>query len=524
MAWTSDLRWAARFARDLPGFLRHPVTLPEARAIVARRRAGRAADFLALIRAGVYAQPRSPYRALLRHAGCEPGDLAALVAREGVEGALRVLCARGVYLSVEEFKGRQPLSRGGVALPCEPADLGNPLAAAHFRGATSGSRGRPAPVPLGLGYIRDWSVNFCLLFDCLGPRRWRTARWSLPGGEGMAFSLLYAGFGAPPERWFSTVDPAGAGVDPRYRWAARLLGGVSRAAGVPMPAPEHVPVDAPGRILDWLDTVRARGDAPHLVSYVSPAASLARAALDTGRDLGGVLVRLVGEPVTAGRLAAICRAGADARADYGTVDAGVVGSECHHRVEPDEVHLWDDLLAVIQPDPPAPAAGLPADTLLFTSLRATAPLLLLNVSLGDRGVLGPRACGCPLEAGGWTRHLHTIRSFEKLTAGGMTFLDVDVVRVLEDVLPARFGGDATDYQLVEHAGGSTARLALRVHPRVGPLDPALVTAVFLAALGAGSPTARLMQAAWGEAGLVAVERRPPATTGAGKILHVHTDG
>jgi hypothetical protein len=188
------------------------------------------------------------------------------------------------------------------------------------------------------------------------------------------------------------------------------------------------------------------------------------------------------------------------------------------------VHLWDDLLAVIQPDPPAPAAGLPADTLLFTSLRATAPLLLLNVSLGDRGVLGPRACGCPLEAGGWTRHLHTIRSFEKLTAGGMTFLDVDVVRVLEDVLPARFGGDATDYQLVEHAGGSTARLALRVHPRVGPLDPALVTAVFLAALGAGSPTARLMQAAWGEAGLVAVERRPPATTGAGKILHVHTDG
>jgi hypothetical protein len=522
MAWASDLRWAARFARDLPGFLRHPVTLPEARAILARRRAGRAADFLALARDAVYAQAASPYRALLRHAGCEPGDLAALVGHEGVEGALQVLCARGVYLTVEEFKGRQPLRRGSVELPFEPTGLGNPLAATHFRGATSGSRGRPAPVPLGLGYIRDWSVNFCLLFDTLGPRRWQVARWSLPAGDGMAYSLLYAGCGLPPERWFSPVDPAEPGTDPRYRWAAGLLRGVSRAAGVPMPGPEYVPAEAPGPILDWLDDVRARGETPTFAIYVSPAVGLARAALEAGRDLAGVVLRLVGEPITAGRLAAIRRAGAEAYATYGTVDAGLIGTACYQPAVADEQHLWDDLLAVVQPDPPMPEAGLPAGTLLFTSLRDTTPLVLLNVSLGDQAVLETRACGCPLEAGGWTQHLHTIRSFEKLTAGGMTFLDVDVVRVLEDILPARFGGDATDYQLVEHAGGSTARLALRVHPRVGPLDPAAVTAAFLAALAAGSPTARLMQAAWGEAGLVAVERRPPATTGAGKILHVHT--
>ena len=524
MAWASDLRWAARFARDLPGFLRHPVTLPEARAILARRRAGRAADFLALARDAVYGQAASPYRALLRHAGCEPGDLAALVGREGVEGALQALCARGVYLTVEEFKGRQPLRRGSVALPFEPAGLGNPLAATHLRGATSGSRGRPAPVPLGLGYIREWSVNFCLLFDSLGPRRWRVARWSLPGGDGVAYALLYAGFGVPPERWFSPVDPAALHVDPRYRWAARLLTGVSRAAGVPMPGPEYVPLEAPGPILDWLDAVRGRGETPCLAIYVSPAAGLARAALDAGRDLAGVVLRLVGEPVTAGRLDVIRRAGAEPYATYGTVDAGLIGSACHQPATADEVHLWDDLLAVVQPDPPAPAAGLPAGTLLFTSLRATTPLLLLNVSLGDRAVLGTRACGCSLEAGGWTRHLHTIRSFEKVTAGGMTFLDVDVVHVLEELLPARFGGDATDYQLVEQASGAGARLALRVHPRVGPLDPAAVVAAFLAALGAGSPTARLMQAAWGEAGLVQVERRPPATTGPGKILHVHARG
>ena len=49
-----------------------------------------------------------------------------------------------------------------------------------------------------------------------------------------------------------------------------------------------------------------------------------------------------------------------------------------------------------------------------------------------------------------TLAFHTIRSHEKLTAGGMTLLDTDVIRLLDEVLPARFGGAPTDYQLVEH--------------------------------------------------------------------------
>ena len=53
------------------------------------RQARRADDFLDLVRRVVYAHPPSPYRALLRHAGVEYDDLAGLVGREGVEGALR---------------------------------------------------------------------------------------------------------------------------------------------------------------------------------------------------------------------------------------------------------------------------------------------------------------------------------------------------------------------------------------------------------------------------------------------------
>jgi len=92
---------------------------------------------------------------------------------------------------------------------------------------------------------------------------------------------------------------------------------------------------------------------------------------------------------------------------------------------------------------------LPSKALLVTSIYLPmAKLILLNVSLGDQAEIERRNCGCPVEKLGWSTHLHSIRSFEKLTAGGMTFVDADLIRTLEEILPARFGGGPTDYQLV----------------------------------------------------------------------------
>jgi hypothetical protein len=104
----------------------------------------------------------------------------------------------------------------------------------------------------------------------------------------------------------------------------------------------------------------------------------------------------------------------------------------------------------------------------------------------------------------------------------MTFLGSDVIRVLEDVLPGRFGGGPADYQLVEAEGhDGSARLRLLVHPAVGPLDPEAVSRAFVAALGQGSGPERVMGLAWREAALVRVERRPPLATSSGKVLHLH---
>ena len=98
----------------------------------------------------------------------------------------------------------------------------------------------------------------------------------------------------------------------------------------------------------------------------------------------------------------------------------------------------------------------------------------------------------------------------------------DVIRILEEILPHRFGGGPTDYQLVEdRSANGHPRVRLLVHPAAGPMDRHAVAEEFLGALAAGDGAERVMGLAWREAGFVQVERRPPLTSGSGKILHVH---
>ena len=104
----------------------------------------------------------------------------------------------------------------------------------------------------------------------------------------------------------------------------------------------------------------------------------------------------------------------------------------------------------------------------------------------------------------------------------MTFHDTEVVRILDEILPARFGGGPGDYQLVEdERPDGRSRLCLFVHPDVGPVDSGAVTEVFLSSLGVSGGAGGVMTLVWRAAGLLEVERSAPQTTPAGKVLHVH---
>jgi hypothetical protein len=515
-----DLVSAARLLLGLPWFLRRPAPAREAPRIIRQRLERRGATFLDLVRRAIYARPGSPYHRLLRMAGCEHGDLVRLVERDGVEGALGALYRAGVFLRVDEARGRRPVVRGTERFTIRPGALHNPLLTTHFRMHTGGSGGAPATIPIDLATIRDRAVNRQILLEARGGVGAAYVEWGVPGSQTLFTVLEYACAGLPVRHWLLKVDPASPELHAAYRGSLRLTRWASLAAGRPLPRPEHVPPDRAIDVARRMAAIVAAGETVWYNGTVSGAVAIARAALEAGLDLRGARFSAGSEPMTEARQAAIRRAGISVVVGFGTTETSRIGYGCLDEGAVDDVHLLGDLNAIVQPGSAA-APGLPPQALLLTTVSPTAPTVALNLSLGDQGRLDARDCGCPYRRVGWTTRLGQIESFEKLNAGGMTFLDTDVVRILEADLPARFGGGPTDYQLVEEERlDGLPRIVLAVRPGAADADPATIAAWFLDRLGQGSGAERVMALTWRQSGILEVVRRAPAATAAGKILPV----
>lgn len=517
-----DIQTGLRLLRALPSYLRSGLSHEQALAIVRRRLSTRAEDFLALMRQAVYRAPASPFARLLGLAGCDYGDLENLVQRDGLEAALGTLFRRGIYLSPDELSGRVPVRRGSASFEVSLAALRNPNAGRQLPTISSGATAKATggELILDLKALEEQEIDRRLAFDAERTADAVKASWSVPGSSSITFMLLCtAYFGEPPARWFTHVDPGA--IDARYRHSADLIRWAARVLGHRFPRPEWVRIADPLPIARWLVSVLTSGRKPYLATSPSGAARLCQAAAAAGLDIAGSHFSLRGEPATEARVAEIERAGVTYTTLYGTTECGVIAQSCLAREHIDEVHLHSDLHALRQVPDGEGIAGLPAGAILMTSIRPRARVILINVSMGDSAICTRRACGCAMADYGWDTQLHTIRSFEKLTAMGMTFADGEVAPILEQRLPARFGGTGLDYQLQEqeHDAGR-ARLALVIHPQVGPLDEAAVVTAFLDHLAAVSDTRKLMSQAWRSAGVVHVERRAPEVTGIGKVLHV----
>jgi len=96
--------------------------------------------------------------------------------------------------------------------------------------------------------------------------------------------------------------------------------------------------------------------------------------------------------------------------------------------------------------------------------------------------------------------------------------------VLEEMLPARFGGGPTHYQLLEEeTEDGRPCLRLLVHPSLGAVDLEVVAEAFLEAISGGTSGERVMARVWHDAKVLKVERRAPLAIGSGKILHLLKD-
>jgi hypothetical protein len=118
-----------------------------------------------------------------------------------------------------------------------------------------------------------------------------------------------------------------------------------------------------------------------------------------------------------------------------------------------------------------------------------------------------------------TDHISHIRSFEKLTSEGMTFFAGDLVRIMEEVLPGRFGGSSLDYQAIEEEDkNGISHLTFLVSPKVGGITERDLLKTVLNELKQNGGSSRRMAGIWEEAGTVRVRREEPHRTKGGKVF------
>ncbi len=516
----SSLLTGARFLNSVRGYLRRPVSISEARIALADRLARRADRLLDRLKHDVFGQPGGVYSGLFRSAGCTYGDAESSVRKDGVEATLERFFRAGVYLSVDEFKGRKNVVRGSFEIPAGPERLRSPRASFHLPVTSGGSRSAGTPVLFDFGFVRDCASNSALCIEAWGGRAWRKGDWETPGA-GARFRLLkYAAFGDPPDAWFSQIDIRDPSIPAFLRWNTTALCWASRVAGRPIPPPVYAPLTDPTPAAEWMASVLRSGRIPFLFTFPGSAVRLCLTAKQKGISIAGARFMLSGEPITAARIATIRSAGCTPIPRYGSIETGAIGYGCANGEHADDVHMVGDMQALIQAGASNPA-GLPSNAILISTLHPLSPFLMLNVSMGDAATLRERQCGCAVQQLGWTRLLHDIRSFEKLTGNGVTFLGTEVIRILEDVLPLRFGGAPTDYQLMEEeTTDGLPILSLSAHPSLGPIDEDEIAECFLAELATTSAAARIMTQMWRDSNTFRVARRPPVVSKAGKILHL----
>jgi hypothetical protein len=518
------LRMFARFPFSLRRFLQYCLTPDEAQRLVRNRMECREENFLRLVERSVYGFPRSPYRALLKMAGCELGDLRALVAQKGLEGALKELRASGVYVTYEELKGRKPIVRNQLTLPVLPRDFDNPYAHPDFDIRTGGSTGLPQSVSQNLDAIADEAPFRQLTLQAHGLVGVPMVVWSafLPSGATFRTILLSARMRESLQQWFSPIGWRDSKYWLKYNLASVYMIGCIRACGQRVPFPQIVRLDRAEVVARYLQEMCAKGPKCVLHASMSRALRVCLAAQAHGLDLTNCVVWGGAEPATPAKVEQIHRACAHFISSYAMTEAGILGYGCRNAADATDVHLRRDALALIAYPHEVESSGITVPAFNITTLLGTVSKVLLNVEMDDYGIVEEKACGCEMESHGYTTHLRDIRSYGKLVGEGVTFIGNEMTQVLERTLPARFGGSALDYQLLEQEDpGGLTRLYLVISPRVEIQNEQQVLAVVHQALSASSAMGDGVRAVWKQAHTIQIKRQEPILTPGGKFMPLH---
>jgi hypothetical protein len=186
------------------------------------------------------------------------------------------------------------------------------------------------------------------------------------------------------------------------------------------------------------------------------------------------------------------------------------------------MHLLEDKLAAIQCKRSVKHSDLTVDSFLFTTILKSSPKIFLNTETGDYGTIEKRSCGCGFERLGFTEHIHTVRSFEKLSAEGSTFIGSDLIPLVQRILPSEFGGDANDYQFMEEADEKGYhKLYILISPDIGEINEERLKEVVFEGLTSGEYSHSFSRSLWTQAETIQIKRINPIPTKRGKIYPLH---
>lgn len=522
------LKASVRYVKGLRNFLQEPLSREEAYYQIGHQLEQRQQSFLLMVKRGIYEEPQSPYRRLLHNAGITYEDIASRIQQIGVEPLLGELFDAGVYVTLNEFKSRQPIQRPGFECVTKPSDFDNPLIKQQYEGQTGGTRSKGHRIIIDFDALTHEAAYTHRLLECFKLHDRPHASWRIPppGVAGIKMMFRCVKNGIHVEKWFTPIR--------LFQWPDTITRYLkhyaflyytlhtSRIMGNPIPTPEYVPYSQAHRIARWLEKQVQHGQPAALDTTPSAAVRICQAALQNRIDIHGTFFQLGGEPLTEGKFNHICQAGCRAVTYYSMAEVGRISTPCPNASCPDDTHLLIDKLAVLQ-RPTTMEIDSPVDGFYYTTLLLSCPKLMLNVESGDYGNLEKRTCGCLWEKAGFPMHMSNIRSYEKLTTEGMHFLGSEIYFLIENTLPQKYGGCSTNYQLLEREKDGLTRLYIVISPQIGELNEVDVVDTVVEELrklpGAMAMVTRLLASG----NTIQVLRREPYTTRVGKTFPIHIE-
>jgi len=517
----NTIRKYSRFCAGMGEFLKQTLSLEASRQIIRSQLENREEQFLNIVRKAIFENKRSPYLCLLDLAGYNFEDIKNLVVSNGMEKALGILADNGIYITFDEFKGNTRVVRKGRSFDFKESDFDNPFISSYFSVESGATRSPGTRTMIDFDFLLQEAAQRAVVLDAYSLLQAPCVLWFpiLPGNAGIMNIFRQAKIGTAPIKWFSQVDRRTIRPSLQDQLGTLFMVYAGRFLGSSMPKPEYVDLKEAERIAEYLCGLLNKVGQCSLWTYVSSAIRICIAARKNNYNLEGLSFFVSGEPVTRVKLQEITSGGARAIPYFAFVEGGIAAYGCANPESPDDMHFMSNRMAVITRKRHSEHSHNTVDSLLFTSLLAESPKILLNVETGDEAVLSTRKCGCKLQDLGLLSHISEIFSFEKFTSEGMTFMKSDFARIAEEILPLKYGGSSTDYQIQEESDENGMTFVnVRVSPRVGKIDDIDLIRTVIGELGKGKHARRLMAGVWAQADTIRVLRTEPIPTKRGKIF------